>query len=122
MTVCNFYKLSVQFYLDIILNRKRDEMEFPLSENTPKVFKALADPVRREILELLRKGRLTVGEIVDQFDLTGATISYHLSQLLKAGLIVEEKQKNFIYYELNASVFEEVLLWLMQFRQEERDD
>lgn len=96
-------------------------MEFNFSANTPKVFKALAEPVRRDILELLRNGKLTAGEIVSQFDLSGATISYHLSQLLVAGLIVEEKHKNFIYYELNASVFEEIMLWLMQFTKEDKE-
>lgn len=80
-----------------------------------ETFKALSDPVRREILILLRKGPLSAGEIGSKFDMTGATISYHLSQLKKAALVIENKQKNFIYYELNASVFEEVMLWLSQF-------
>ena len=78
-------------------------------------FKALADPVRREILVMLKQGKMSAGEIGQAFDMTGATISYHLSQLKKAGLINENKQKNFIYYELNTSVFEEVMLWLTQF-------
>ena len=77
-----------------------------------ETFKALSDPVRREILEMLKKGQLSAGEIGSHFDMTGATISYHLSILKKAGLIKENKNKNFIYYELNASVVEEVLLWL----------
>ena len=77
-----------------------------------ETFKALADPVRREILELLKKKRLSAGEIGSHFDMTGATISYHLSILKKADLIRETKQKNFIYYDLNASVVEEVMLWL----------
>lgn len=81
-----------------------------------ETFKALADPVRREILVLLKSGRMSAGEIGKHFDMTGATISYHLSQLKKAGLIFETKHKNFIYYELNASVFEEALLWLTQFQ------
>ncbi len=75
-------------------------------------MKALADPTRRDILNLLKSGSKTAGEIAGNFDMTGATISHHLSQLKKAGLILENKQKNFIYYSLNASVFEEVLLWL----------
>lgn len=78
-------------------------------------FKALADPVRREILVMLKQGKMSAGEIGQAFDMTGATISYHLSQLKKAGLIFENKQKNYIYYELNTSVFEEVMLWLTQF-------
>lgn len=78
-------------------------------------FKALSDEVRREILMLLRKeGRLSAGEIASRFQLTPATISYHLSQLKKADLIFEIKEKNFIFYELNTSVVEEALLWLAQ--------
>lgn len=80
-----------------------------------ETFKALSDPVRREILIMLRDGKLSAGEIAGKFDMTGATISYHLSQLKKAGLITESKYKNFIYYELNASVFEEIILWISQF-------
>ncbi len=80
-----------------------------------ETFKALADPVRRDILTILKSGKLSAGEIAAQFDMTQATVSYHLSQLKKSGLIREDKHKNFIYYELNASVFEEVMLWLSQF-------
>ena len=58
---------------------------------------------------------MSAGEIVQHFDITGATISYHLSQLKKSGLVFESKYKNFIYYELNLSVFEEMMLWLSQF-------
>jgi len=75
-------------------------------------FKALSDPIRRDILTLLKKGALSAGEIGSHFDMTGATISYHLSILKKADLVFENKQKNFIYYELNTSVVEEVMLWL----------
>lgn len=75
-------------------------------------FKALSDPVRRQILNLLKKGRLSAGEIAGHFDMTPATISYHLRILKEADLIREQRQKNFIYYELNASVVEEVVLWL----------
>lgn len=80
-----------------------------------ETFKALSDPVRREILMLLKGGKLSAGEIGSKFDMTGATISYHLSQLKKADLVFETKYKNFIYYELNASVLEEVMLWVSQF-------
>jgi len=79
-------------------------------------FKALADPVRREILTMLKKGSMSAGDIGLHFDMTGATISYHLSQLKKAGLVFETRQKNFIIYELNVSVFEEAMLWLAQFK------
>ena len=78
-------------------------------------FKALSDPARREILTILKAGKKSAGEIGEQFNMTGATISYHLSILKKAGLIVETKFKNFIYYELNTSVFEEIMLWFSGF-------
>lgn len=87
-----------------------------------KTLKVVADPVRREILEILKKGRLSAGEIAERFDLTQATVSYHLSQLKKAGLIFESKEKNFIYYSLNASVLEETLIWFSQFLKEEKDE
>ena len=85
-------------------------------------FKALGSPVRREILVLLRGGRLSAGEIGEHFSMTGATISHHLSQLKKADLVFEIKDKNFVYYELNATVFEEVMLWVAQFREGENDE
>ena len=69
-------------------------------------------------LNLLKGGRLTAGEIAGQFDMTAATVSYHLSQLKKAGLIFESREKNYIYYSLNASVLEEVLLWLQDLKGE----
>lgn len=87
-----------------------------------ETFKALSDPVRREILNLLKGGSLTAGEIAGKFDMTGATVSYHLSQLKKAGLIAESRQKNFIYYSLNASVLEEVLLWLQDLKGANEDE
>lgn len=77
-----------------------------------ETLKAVADPVRRDILQMLKSGRKSAGEIAEQFDLTGATVSYHLSKLKHADLITEQKEKNFIYYELNTSVFEEVLTWI----------
>ncbi|MEG2330252.1 metalloregulator ArsR/SmtB family transcription factor, partial [Anaerorhabdus sp.] len=61
-------------------------------------LKAISDPIRRNILELLKNGKMSAGEIAEKFDLTNATVSYHLSQSKKAGLVNEEKQKNFIYY------------------------
>ena len=83
-----------------------------------ETFKALSDPVRREILNLLKGGRLTAGEIAGKFDMTAATVSHHLSQLKKAGLVFESREKNYIYYSLNASVLEEVLLWLQDLKGE----
>ena len=81
-----------------------------------ETFKALSDPIRREILTLLKNGRLSAGEIGSHFEMTGATISYHLSILKKAGLIFESKEKNYIYYTLNTSVMEEVMLWLSELK------
>ena len=75
-------------------------------------FKAISDPVRREILEMLRNERKSAGEIAQKFNLTNATVSYHLAQLKKADLVTETREKNFIFYELNVSVFEDVLVWI----------
>lgn len=85
-------------------------------------FKALSDPARREILLMLRGGRMSAGDIASHFDMTGATVSYHLSVLKKADLVFETKQKNFVYYELNTSVFEEIMLWFAQFKGENSDE
>lgn len=87
-----------------------------------ETFKALSDPVRRDILVLLKKGRMSAGEIGGNFHMTGATISYHLGILKKAGLVYEQKEKNFIYYELNTSVVEEVMLWLSELKGESSDE
>lgn len=78
-------------------------------ENT---FKAIGDPVRREILSSLKDGKLSAGDIASRFDMTGAAISYHLNILKKADLISESRYKNFIYYELNTTVLDEMILWL----------
>ena len=77
-----------------------------------ETFKALSDPVRREILVMLKKGKMSAGEIGSHFDMTGATVSYHLGILKKAELVIESREKNFIYYELNTSVFEDVITWI----------
>ena len=77
-----------------------------------ETLKAISDPVRRNILEMLKEEKKSAGELASEFNLSGATVSYHLTQLKKAGLILESRHKNFIYYELNASVFEEVLGWI----------
>lgn len=75
-------------------------------------LKAISDPVRREILNLLKDQSRSAGDIAEQFALKPATVSYHLKLLKQAGLITERREKNFIYYDLNASVFEEVLSWI----------
>ena len=87
-----------------------------------ETFKALSDPARREILLMLRNKKMSAGEIGSHFDMTGATVSYHLSVLKKADLVYETKQKNFVYYELNTSVFEEIMLWFAQFKGENGDE
>ena len=81
-------------------------------------LRALADPIRREILNLLKTGRLSAGEITEHFDITAAAISRHLSVLKEADLIRDERQGKFIYYELNASVLEEIMLWITDLKGE----
>ena len=87
-----------------------------------ETFKALSDPARREILIMLKNKRMSAGDIASNFEMTGATVSYHLSVLKKADLVYETKQKNFVFYELNTSVFEEIMLWLAQFKGENSDE
>lgn len=84
-------------------------------------FKAISDPVRREILEMLRNERKSAGEIAQKFNLTNATVSYHLAQLKKADLVTETREKNFIFYELNVSVFEDVLVWIYKLGEKENE-
>ncbi|MBE6023311.1 MAG: winged helix-turn-helix transcriptional regulator [Cellulosilyticum sp.] len=79
-------------------------------------FKALSDSTRREILNLLKMGSMTAGEIGGHFEMTGATISHHLSILKEAGLISDERRGKFIYYELNMSVLDEIMGWMVQLR------
>lgn len=79
------------------------------------IFKVLADRQRRDILVMLKKGRMNAGEIADALGITPAALSYHLKMLKSADLIMEYKQKNFIYYEINTSVFDELILWIGQF-------
>ncbi len=88
----------------------------------PDTFKALADPVRRDILMTLKKQKLSVGEIVDKYNLSNSTISYHLSLLKNAGLVIEKKYKNYIYYEINITVFEDIMIWVTQFVKKESEN
>lgn len=81
-----------------------------------KTMKALADPIRREILNMLKKGRMSAGEIVDRFPVTGPSVSRHLSVLKEADLIRDCREGKYIYYELNASVLEEIMLWLVDLK------
>lgn len=75
-------------------------------------MKALSDPTRRSILELLKNGPMTAGQIGEHFDMTGATLSHHLSVLKKADLVSDSKKGTFIYYDLNTSVMEDIISWL----------
>ena len=83
-----------------------------------QTMKALSDPNRREILELLKSGRHSAGEIAEKFPVSGAAISKHLSVLKDADLIRDTREGKFIYYELNASVLEEILLWITELKGE----
>ena len=85
-------------------------------------LKALSDPIRREILNLLKGGRLSAGEISDHFAVTDASISRHLSVLKDADLVRDTREGKFIYYELKTSVLEEILLWVRDLKGEEKDD
>lgn len=83
-----------------------------------QTLKALADPTRREILNLLKNGKLSAGEITDHFDITAAAISRHLSVLKEADLIEDTREGKYIFYELNASVLEEIMLWITDLKGE----
>lgn len=90
--------------------------------NFAQTFKVLSNPIRRSILELLKTGKLSAGDIASHFDVAGATISHHLSLLKQADLIREEKEKNFIYYELNTSVLEDLMVWLVDLKGDSTDE
>ena len=85
-------------------------------------LRALADPIRREILNLLKSGRMSAGDIADHFDVTGAAVSRHLSVLKEADLIRDTREGKYIYYDLNASVLEEILLWISDLKGAECND
>ena len=85
-------------------------------------LRALADPIRRQILDMLKSGRMSAGEICEHFDVTGAAISRHLSVLKEADLIRDTREGKYIYYDLNASVLEEILLWIAQLKGDEHHD
>ncbi|MEG2017639.1 MAG: autorepressor SdpR family transcription factor [Clostridium sp.] len=84
-------------------------------------FKALSDPLRRQILMLLKEGERSAGDIASELNITPAALSYHLNLLKKADLLMEYKQKNFIYYQLNTTLFDELVMWLKQFGGEESE-
>lgn len=82
---------------------------------SPNIFKVLSDKQRRDILEMLKDGRLSAGEIAENLGVTPAALSYHLKLLKEADMVVEYKSKNFVYYEINTSVLQELILWVGQF-------
>ena len=84
-------------------------------------LKALSDPIRRQILDMLKPGRMAAGEIAEAFPVSGAAVSKHLSVLKEADLIRDTREGKFIYYQLNASVLEEVMLWLANLKGEHHD-
>ena len=85
-------------------------------------LRALADPIRREILDLLRGGRMSAGEITERFDVTAAAISRHLSVLKEADLIRDTREGKFIFYDLNASVLEEIMIWIAELKGEKNNE
>ena len=87
-----------------------------------ETMKALSDPTRRRVLELLKKGPMSAGDLGKEFDMTGATMSHHLSMLKKAGLVQDQKKGTFIYYEINTSVMEDLLAWVVSFMEEKNDE
>ena len=85
-------------------------------------LKALSDPIRREILDMLKGGRMSAGDIVEKFPVTGASISRHLSVLKDADLIRDTREGKFIFYELNTSVLEEIMLWIKDLKGDSDND
>lgn len=86
-----------------------------------QTFKALSDPTRREILNLLKDGALSAGEIGEHFEMTGATLSHHFNLLKEANLVTVTRHGKFIYYELNLSVFEEIIYWFQSFKEDKNN-
>lgn len=84
------------------------------------IFKALNDPTRREILQLLQERDMTAGEIVERFKISGPSISHHLDLLKQAKLVIAEKEGQYIYYSLNTTVVDEIMKWLLQFKTKKR--
>ena len=85
------------------------------------ILSALSDDTRRRVLEILKKGKISSGDLAKELDMTPQALSYHLSKLKKADLIYETKHKNFIYYELNLTVLDEAVMWIMNLRGEKNE-
>ena len=86
-----------------------------------KILSALSDDTRRRVLEILKKGKISSGDLAKELDMTPQALSYHLSKLKKADLIYETKHKNFIFYELNLTVLDEAVMWMMNLRGDNND-
>ena len=99
-----------------MLNERKSDM------GLQQTMKALADPIRRQILNLLKKGRMSAGDIVGHFEVTGASVSRHLSVLKDADLIRDTREGKYIYYELNTSVLEEIMLFISDLKGDKNDD
>ena len=97
-------------------------MKGSITVSLQNTLRALSDPIRREILTILKNGRMSAGDIVEHFEVTGASISRHLSVLKDADLIRDTREGKYIYYELNASVLEEIMLWIAVLKGDRDDD
>ena len=102
--------------MTVILIRKEREMSL---QNT---LRAISDPIRREILEMLKDGRMSAGDIVAHFEVTGASISRHLSVLKEADLIRDKREGKFIFYELNTSVLEDIMIFITNLKGDRNND
>ena len=109
-----FKKIWILLYLFRYLTK------YTIIEFMNIVFKALNDPTRREILEMLQQKDMTAGEIVDKFHISGPSISHHLDLLKQAKLVTAEKDGQFIYYSLNTTVVDEIMKWFLQFKSKKK--
>lgn len=87
-----------------------------------EIFGALSDPIRRDILRILRKEKLSAGDMAEKLCMSPAALSYHLKKLKEAGLIYETKYKNYIYYELDATILDEIIMWFVDLKEEQHHE
>ena len=114
---CSIIRLTIRLTVNCVAQKGRE-----ITLSLQHTLRALADPIRREILNLLKNGRMSAGEISAHFPVTAASISRHLSVLKEADLIRDQREGKYIFYELNASVLEEVLLWIAELKGESEDE
>ena len=114
---CSIIQLTIRLTVNCVAQKGRE-----ITLSLQHTLRALADPIRREILNLLKNGRMSAGEISAHFPVTAASISRHLSVLKEADLIRDQREGKYIFYELNASVLEEVLLWIAELKGESEDE